>query len=138
MIVTQNELVTTFYNKEKKILVSVYKGRANIKLAIEHINQFIDTSFHKNNEVLGSIIDVKEVHGSFIKIFEYVKDFYYPVVVNNGLTCQAYVVSEDLIIKNLGLKMQQMASSFKLKSALFFQRKEAEKWVNETLDKINL
>ncbi len=131
MIIAQNKLATTYFHQDEKILVSVYKGRAIIQLALEHLESIV--GFYKTNKVLGSIVDVKEVHGSFAKVFEYMKDSYYPIAIKNGLQCQVYVVSEDLIINNLGSKLKGMATLFKLKSNIFSDRDEAEEWVKKNV-----
>lgn len=117
MIVAKNKLGTTVFLQEGKILVSVYKGREDTRLALEHLVQIVE--FYKNNEVLGAIVDLKEVHGSFAKVFGYMKQELNPAAVNSGLKCQVYVLSEDLITSNLGLKLKEMAISFKLKSEVF-------------------
>ncbi len=127
MIIAQNKLGTTVYNKNNKMLVSVYKGRITIGLALEHLASIVE--FYKNNEVLGSVVDIKEMYGSFAKIFEYMKETYYPVAIKSGLKCQGFVVSEDLIVNNLSSKLKEMATLFNLKSKVFSERDEAEAWI---------
>ena len=131
MIIAKNNLATTSYDKENKVLVSVYDGRVRISLALEHLANIVE--FYKNNEVIGSVVDVKEVHGSFAKVFEYMKESYYPIAIENGLKSQVYVVSEDLIVANLGSKLKGLATSFKLKSEVFSDRAEAEKWLKSVI-----
>ncbi len=124
MIIAKNKLGTTVYHQEEKILVSVYKGRAITKLALEHLKSIVE--FYKTHEVCGSVVNVKEVHGSFAKVFEYMKDSYYPIAVKNGLQCQVYVISEDLIINNLSTKLTGMATLFQLKSEVFFRKRRGQ------------
>ncbi|MCF6351760.1 MAG: hypothetical protein L3J06_02010 [Cyclobacteriaceae bacterium] len=127
MIISQNKLAITYFNKEDKVLVSVYKGRAVVKLALEHLQSIV--GFYEKNEVHGSIVYVKGVYGSYSKILGYMKDFYCPVAIKSGLKCQGFVVSEDLIVNNLSLKIKEMATLFNLKSKVFSERREAEAWV---------
>ena len=118
-IISQNKLGTTYFDPDQKILVSVYKGRAIISLALEHLANIVD--FYANNEVKGAVVDVKEVHGSFVKVLNYMRDTLNPVAVKSGLTCQVYVLSEDLIITNLGIKLKELAKSFNINSEVFFR-----------------
>ncbi|MCF6351761.1 MAG: hypothetical protein L3J06_02015 [Cyclobacteriaceae bacterium] len=132
MIIAQNKLGTTVYHKKEEILVSVYKGRITTGLALNHLAEIVE--FYKNNNVLGSVVDIKEMYGSFAKIFGYMKDTYYPVAVKRGLKCQSFVVSEDLIINNLSSKLKGMATSFKLKAEIFSERGGAEIWVKSNVN----
>ncbi len=136
MIISQNQLGTTVYYQKEKILVSVYKGRITIELALDHLANIVE--FYKNNEVLGSVVDIKEMYGSFAKIFEYMKGTYYPQAVKSGLKCQGFVVSEDLIINNLSSKLKGMATSFKLNSDVFSDRRRAETWVKSKMQAKNI
>lgn len=133
MIVTQNKLGITFFYKKEKMLVSVYKGRAITSLALEHLANIV--VFYKNNEVLGAVVDLKEVHGSFAKVFGYMKGTLNPTAVKSGLKFQVYVLSEDLIINNLGIKLKEMATSFNFKSNVFTNHDEAINWVKKSLGK---
>ncbi len=131
MIIAQNSLGTTHYFNEYKILISVYKGRIDIDLGLEHLADIVE--FYKENEVVGSVVNIKEMYGSFAKIFEYMKEHYYPAAIKSGLKCQGFVVSEDLIINNLSSKLSDMATSFKLKSKVFSDKNKAEGWVKSII-----
>lgn len=131
MIIAQNKLGTTTFYKEEKILISVYKGRIDIDLGLEHLAEIVE--FYKRNEVVGSVVNIKEMFGSFAKIFEYMEEIYYPAAVKSGLKCQGYIVSEDLIINNLSSKLIGMATSFKLRAEIFSGREEAEKWIKSVI-----
>jgi len=131
MIIAQNSLGTTYFHREDKVLISVYKGRIDIEVGLEHLADIVE--FYKNNEVIGSVVNIKEMYGSFAKIFEYMKESYYPAAVKSGLRCQGFVVSEDLIINNLSSKLSGMATSFKLKSKVFADRNKAEDWVKSNI-----
>ncbi len=125
--ITQNKLGTTVYNKNNKMLVLVYKGRITIGLALEHLASIAE--FYKNNKVLGSVVDIKEMYESLAKIFEHMKETYYPIAIKSGLKHRGFVVSEDLIVNNLSLKVKEMGTLFKLKSKVFSERDEAEVWI---------
>jgi hypothetical protein len=131
MIITENKLATTFFDEEEKILRSVYKGRVKIDLALEHLVHLVN--FYKSNKVKGSIADLSQLHGSFARVMSYLVDSYYPAAVKSGLQCQAYVVSEDLMISNLGFKLNDLAATFNIKSEVFIDNNEAEKWIKSIL-----
>ncbi|MCF6359477.1 MAG: hypothetical protein L3J29_01800 [Cyclobacteriaceae bacterium] len=131
MIIARNKLGTTFYYKEEMVLLSVYKGRISIDVGLEHLASIVE--FYKSNEVLGSVVDIKKMYGSFAKIFEYMKTTYYPFSLKSGLKCQAFVVSEDLIINNLSSKLQGLATSFNLESKVFQDRTKAMAWVKSNI-----
>ena len=115
------------------MLVSVYKGRAVTSSAIEHLSNIV--AFYKNNEVPGAVVDLKDVHGSFAKVFGYMKGTLNPISVKSGLKFQVYVLSEDLIVNNLGIKLKQMASSFNFNSKVFTDHDEAINWVKKSLSR---
>ena len=117
MIIAKNKLGTTSYLPREKMLISVYKGRFEIDLALEQLAKIAE--FYKNNHVIGSVVDVKQLYGSFVKIFPYMKDTLNPIAIKSGLKYQVYVLSEDLIVKNLGIKLKKMATSFNLTSEVF-------------------
>lgn len=132
MVVTQNTLASTSFNESERILTSVYKGRVKIDLALEHLANVVD--FYNSNKVNGSVADLSQLVGSFAKVIDFLIESYYPSAVKSGLKIQAYVVSEDLIIENLGLRLDNLAASFNIKSAVFTSRSKAEEWVKDYLN----
>lgn len=131
MIIAQNKSATTFFNREEKILISEYKGRVKIDLALEHLEQIVN--FYTKNEVRGSVADLSKLHGSFAKVTDYLIASYYPAAAKSGLQCQAYVVSKDLIIENLGFRLNGLAVKFNIESIVGTSRIEAEKWVRSNI-----
>lgn len=132
MVITKNKLASTSFNESDGILTSVYKGRVKIDLALEHLANVVD--FYNSNKVNGSVADLSQLVGSFAKVIDYLVESYYPSAVKSGLKVQAYVVSEDLIIENLGFKLDGLAATFNIKSAVFTNRSKAEEWVKEYLN----
>ena len=127
MKIAQNKMGVTYFYAEHKMLVSVYKGLVDIELVIEHLKKLI--LFYKENDVVCSVVDISGVLGSFAKIMAFLESDYYPVAIKNGLKVQAYVASDDLIIKNLTIRLEMMASMFSIESGVFKTRVEAEEWV---------
>lgn len=134
MIIAQNKLATTTFFDEKKKLVSLYKGRVNIDLALEHLANVVE--FYHSNSVNGSVADLHKLVGSYAKVMDYLVESYYPAAVKSGLKIQAYVVSQDLINENLGFRLDGLAAKFGILSSVFTSRKEAETWVDNYLDSL--
>ncbi len=118
--VTKNKMATTVYHVEEKILVSVYKGRVDIELAMEQTEKLLE--FYKMNEVKGRIMDIRQLYGSFAKLIEYYKNAF-SIAVDSGLSCISYVVSDDLLAQNLILKLETIAHSFKTEAKIFLHQK---------------
>lgn len=119
--------VTSFYKKEKLLISTYSAGEVDSDLVIEHLRELI--AFYKKNEILKSVVDVSEVLGSFAKIMAFLESDYYPVAIKNGLKAQAYITTDDLMRKNLSLRLEMMASMFNVQSNVFKTRIEGEKWV---------
>ncbi len=133
MLIARNSFVTTHFYPQEKILVSVYKGRSNVELGIKHLEAVIE--FYSKNEVKGSIVDITKIYGSFSKGVDFLKQSYYPVAVESGLYCQAYVIPNDIIVETLSNKLVSMALSFIEKARAFTDRDKAEEWVKKELSK---
>ncbi len=57
MIISQNDLTTTIFYKEEKMLVSIYSGRINYDLAKTHSDTLLD--FYRSNKVRCTLIDIR-------------------------------------------------------------------------------
>lgn len=134
MIIAQNQLATTTFDLNTKLLISVYKGRVNIDWALEHLAKVVE--FYSSNSVNASVADLHQLLGSYAKVLDYLVESYYPAAVKSGLKIQAYVVSQDLINENLGVRLDGLASKFGIKSAVFNNRQQGEAWVKDYLNSI--
>ena len=133
MIIAKNDMGTTYFHKDESLLVSNYIGRVKLDLVVEHLSNII--IFYQNNpgRVKKSVVDISKVLGSFAKVLEFLEKKYYTAAVDNGLKCQAYVASEDLMIKNLSARLEMLASKFNIKSKVFCSLEEAKSWAKETI-----
>lgn len=68
MIITKNKLVTSYHDGENKIIASVYTGRVNVELAVEHSENLL--VFLRPNEVNGMVFDLRKLYGSFAKMLD--------------------------------------------------------------------
>lgn len=127
MIILQNKGGVSSFDKDSKIVTSVYNGRANIKLAKEHLAALMN--FYETHEVMGAVVNLSGVYGSFSKLLDYLEEVFYPHVQSHGLKAQAYVVSDDLILRNLGQRLSNIVALQNIKVKVFKDEKGAEKWI---------
>lgn len=131
MIIEQNAIGNTLYDSEKQLLTETYKGRTNIKLILDHFDKI--EKFCINNDVEASIVDLRKLYGSFIKLFEIIENTYYPKMKNSGLRFQAVIISNDLIFENLYGKVSQLAEKFGIETAVFHDIDKANLWIVDKL-----
>lgn len=108
------------------MLISTYKGRVNIELAMQQAYKVY--SFYQSNTVERSIIDISKVFGSFAKLLTAYEKFY-PVAVESGLRKVAYVHSNAIMVKNLIDKLREIASKFGVTTEVFLSFEEAKSWI---------
>lgn len=133
MIIEQNAIGNTLYDNEKRLLIETYKGRTNIKLIIDHFDKI--ERFCLNNDVEASMVDLRKLYGSFIKLLEIIENTYYPKMKKSGLRFQAIIISNDLIIENLYVKVSQLAAKFGIETAVFHDLDKANFWIVDKLRK---
>ncbi len=129
MIVVNDQMGLTEYIESERLIISSYKGRVDHEASIAHLSAVID--FYKQHEVKAAIIDLREVFGSFFKIMEYLSDSFYPIALKSGLKAQAFVLTDDIIIKNLTKKLGIITSTFDVKSKTFATKEDAKKWLKD-------
>ena len=77
-------------------------------------------------------MDLSQLYGSFAKLLNYYRGAY-PIAIESGLTCIAYVISDDIITQNLTVKLEKMGASFNVKTSVFRDSAEAEKWIKSAI-----
>lgn len=132
MVIVEDSLGITRFQKKHKLIESIYRGRVDKDMSFNHLAKVVD--FYQNNEVNAAIIDLRELYGSFAKVMEYLSGSFYPIVVKSGLKAQAFILDDDLIIKNLTGKLEIITANFNIETRTFNNKKEAEEWVKSFLD----
>jgi hypothetical protein len=136
IVVTDNKLCYSVYQPEHKILFSSFNGVVtlpeNRKLFQEHLER--GTEFSKNHEIIGVLVDFRKLHGSYMKYFNYLENKGYLALKDNGFSYEAFVISDDLIIKNITHKLVELLNRLGIKAKIFTDIKEAENWL---LRKVN-
>lgn len=129
MIVVKDKLGLTEYIEEQHLIISTYKGRVDNEMSFDHLKAVI--SFYKEHSVTAAIIDLRELYGSFIKVMDYLGESFYPVAVKSGLKAQAFIVTDDLIIRNLTKKLESITVNFNIEAKTFASIEGAKKWINK-------
>ncbi len=133
MIILKNKGGVSSFDEGSKIVTSVYKGRASIFLAKEHLRALME--FYNSEEAVGAIVNISGIYGSFSKLLDYLEDEFYPYVQSKGLKAQAYVVSDDLILSNLSKRLSSIVALQNIAVKIFKDEIEAEKWLKTCLSK---
>jgi len=129
MVAVEDKLGLTEYIEEKHLIISTYKGRVDNQMSFDHLGAVIN--FYKKHSVTAAIIDLRELYGSFIKVMDYLGETFYPVALKSGLKAQAFIVTDDLIIKNLTKKLESITIKFNIEAHTFASIEEANIWIDD-------
>ena len=132
VIVTDNKSCLSIYKPKSRTLHSTFKGVFNYALIMEHLQN--GQKFSQNNEVLGALVDLRSLRGSFYKLFNYLEKEAYPNLKARGLTTQAFVVSDDLLTTRVTEKLMEMFKRLNIKAEIFTEPGRAETWLLEQLN----
>ena len=129
-LIFKNEAGTSFYDKENSILV--YKSN---KIIINHKTELIKTLLENTLKlidaklVIGEIVDLTGMRGNFKIVLEYLVNDYYPKMKRLGMKRVAYLVSDDLISRNLA---QKICFQNHIPTNSFQQLEKAIAWVTSS------
>ena len=131
MIVVKDKIGLTEYLEDKKLIISTYKGIVESDLSFSHLSKVV--AFYKVNEVKGAVIDLQNLYGSFVRVMEYLTESFYPIASKSGLKAQAYILKDDLIIKNMAEKLKILGKKFNIEARTFSNKEEALKWIESVI-----
>jgi len=129
MIIYTDKISTIEYDKESQNITYLEHGFANKELLIQQFKAVVE--FSKKTPITSAIIDFRKLHGSFKNIFEYLNNEYYPAIKAQGLTCKAFIISEDIISNYLTKELVKDLRKQGIDAAIFSTTKAAGQWVNE-------
>ena len=129
VIVTDNKSCYSVYETENKLIHSTFKGFVNYGLIMEHLEN--GQRFSQQNEILGALVDLRTLRGSYFKLFEFMEKEAYPKLKSRGLNTQAFIISEDILIAHVTDKLMDMFSRLNIKAQIFTEIKEARTWLLE-------
>lgn len=127
IVLTDNQLCYSVYDTEHKILHSTFKGRFNKELNLKHLKTVGE--FSEDNVILGSIVDVTNLRGSFASMFETMETKTLPGVKKAGFKYVAYVLSDDILMKAVINKWVEIAKGLNLKIEMFESVTDAKDWI---------
>ena len=127
IVLTDNQLCFSVYDTEHKILHSTFKGRFDKELNLKHLK--IVSEFSKEHPILGSIVDVTKLRGSFAGMFETMETKTLPGIKKAGFKFVAYVLSDDILMKAVIKKWIEIAKGLNLKIEMFDNITDAKNWI---------
>ena len=127
IVLTNNQLCYSVYDTEHKILHSTFRGRFNKDLNLKHLR--VVSEFSKENEILGSIVDVTKLRGSFAGMFETMETKTLPGIKKAGFRFVAYVISDDILMRAVIKKWVEIAKGLNLKIEIFEDLVDAKDWI---------
>lgn len=130
-LIFSNKMGDIYYFPERKILSTVYNGLVEYDLFAEIIKVVNETA--KNEGIHGALADVSKLRGSFHRLLQYMEDIGFPHLVDYGLRVQAQVISDDLMMKNLISKVNEILTSLGVKHKTFEDQEEGYKWFSRQL-----
>ena len=132
IVLTDNQLCYSVYDAEHKILHSTFRGRFNKELNLSHLK--IVREFSMDHVILGSIVDVTKLRGSFAGMFETMETKTLPGVKKAGFKYVAYVLSDDILMKAVIDKWVEIAKGLNLTIEKFENIDEAKKWIIKAIN----
>lgn len=123
----KNELGSSFYDKDKRILI--YKtNNLFVNRKTDLIKDHLENTYNLTHDksIVGEVVDLTEMRGNFKLIFEYLFNDYYPKMKLTGMNKAAYVVSDDMISKNL---VEKICAKNIIKTNSFQNIDQAIEWV---------
>ena len=129
VLITDNKSCYSVYEPENKWIYSTFKGIVNYKLIMEHLQN--GQRFSRNHEILGALVDLRNLRGSYIKLFDLLENEVYPKLKSRGLQTQAFIISDDLLIANVTDKLMEMFARLEITAQIFTNLEEAKIWLED-------
>ena len=127
VLITDNKSCYSVYETENKWIYSTFKGIVNYKLIREHLQN--GQRFSQNHEILGALVDIRNLRGSYYKLFDYLENEVYPNLKSSGLNTQAFIISDDLITANVTGKLMEMFARLNIKAEMFTEIDQGRAWL---------
>jgi hypothetical protein len=127
IVITDNKFCYSVYYPESKVLHSKYTGRPTQNLVLEHYNGTMNLI--NENSVIGTLIDLRQMYGSYFKYVELLAGDAYPKMKRKGLKYLAFIISDDILVKNVTDKLVDAIERLGLVVEVFTDFDEAEDWL---------
>ena len=132
VLITDNKSCYSVYDPEYKWLYSTFKGIVNYELIMEHLKN--GQQFSQNHEILGALVDLRTLRGTYFKLFDILEKEVYPKMKSSGLNTQAFIISDDLLIANITNKLMEMFVRLEITAQIFTDIDEAKIWLHEQVN----
>ena len=132
VLITDNKSCYSIYEPVNKWIHSTFKGIVNYQLIMEHLQN--GQRFSQKHEILGALVDLRKLRGSYYKLFDYLENEAYPKLKSRGLNTQAFVISDDLITAHVTGKLMDMFARLDMKAKVFTNFDEAKIWLKEKIE----
>ncbi|MEN8248769.1 MAG: hypothetical protein ABFS32_07535 [Bacteroidota bacterium] len=129
--VTDNKTCYSYYNPKTKTIHTTFKGIVDLSLMKEHIANVRRLS--KEDKVLGTVVDFRQLRGSFVKLIEHLGKEVQPELQARGFNTKAFVITDDLIINNLTQKLTDTFRQQKANVRVFNDIDIANEWLLKTI-----
>lgn len=129
MIIYTDKISTIDYDEVSQNITYYEHGFAKKELLIDQLRTVME--FSKKNAIFSVIADFRKLQGSFKNIFSYLNDEYYPALRSQGLKCNSFIVSEDIISNHLTNELVKELRKTGIRAAVFSTTKAAGNWVRE-------
>lgn len=126
----KNDLGSSFYDKDKCLLI--YKANTLfINRKTDSIINLLENTFNltRDKSMVGEVVDLTEMRGNFRLVLDYLVNEYYPKMKLSGMYKVAYVVPDDIILKNL---VEKICAQNKIKTKSFQNMNQAIAWVTSS------
>lgn len=132
VLIHKNKCSKSEYDQGNCVLQIEFAGIVNKDQILEQF-QYI-SEFVEKNRVVGVVSDLRKLYGSPLKLFDFMKEFYFPFLIEFGLQAECVLIREDHIIKNVGSKWVSMLKEMGLKSAMFENNIVAYQWLYNAIN----
>ena len=127
VLITDNKSCYSVYEPENKWIYSTFKGIVNYKLIMEHLQN--GQRFSENHEILGALVDLRTLRGSYLKLFDYLEKEAYPNLKSRGLNTQAFIISDDIITTHVTGKLMEILTRLNIKAEIFTDIEQGRAWL---------
>ena len=127
VLITDNKSCYSVYEPENKWIYSTFKGIVNYKLIMEHLQN--GQRFSQNYEILGALVDLRTLRGSYLKLFDYLERETYPNLKSRGLNTQAFIISDDIITAHVTGKLMEIFARLNIKAEIFTDIEQGRAWL---------
>ena len=128
-LIGKNKHAECYFEPETKIAHLKLSGVPNAELTKEITTKIL--AFAKKTQILGEVVDITEMTGTFTKVNDHLVNEYYPQMMAQGLLCEGVAVSNDVFTKFAADSLIKKMGNFTMQT--FKSKDDAYKWVAQYL-----